>query len=170
MIFHSRKKNGYSLVEMIIYVTILSVFTWTIINTVLSLSESYRTLLALRIVDNTGITAMERMTRDIRAASSVDTTNSTLGSNPGVLTLIDTANGVSTTTKFYIASGTLKVDVNSVYDGPLSDAGVTITNLVFRQLTSSTTAAVKIDMTVQGVDGPITETKSYHSTVILGGV
>jgi type II secretory pathway pseudopilin PulG len=167
---YPENNRGYTLVEMAIYVAILAIFSATIVNTILSFSWSYRTLLALRMVDNTGIDAMERVSRDIRSATSVDTGNSTLGTSPGVLTLVATMNGVSTTTKFYLQNGIIKVDVNGTYSGPLSVSGSTITNLVFTKLVNGVSNAVKVDMTVQGVVGPITKVKTYHTTVILRGV
>ena len=161
--------DGYTLVEMLIYVAILSIFSITIVSSILSFSQSYRNLLALRMVDNTAIDAMERMTRDIRSASSVVLASSTLGVSPGVLTLISTANGFSTTTKFYIENSLLKVDVNNTYLGPLSVSGSSVTNLVFTKITSPISSAVKIDMAVQGTVGSIIKTKTYHDTVILRG-
>lgn len=169
MIPCAKKERGYSLVEMLVYVSLLSLFSLTIIHTILSFTQSYRTVLALRLVDNTGIDAMERITRDIRAASVIDTSNSTFGSSPGVLALVATANAVSTTTKFYIQGGVLKVEVNGAYSGPLSVAGSAITSLTFTSLSSGASSAVRVDMTVRGTVGPVTQTKTYHDTVILRG-
>ena len=163
------KNSGYSLVEMIIYVAILSAISAIVVNMLLSLTGSYRTISALRIAEHSGIDSMERMTRDIRGATSVDTGNSTLNSSPGVLTLISTINFVSTTTKFYVQNGVLKVDINGSYFGPLTLSNTLVTNLVFRLLNSGTSNAVKIDLTVQGTVGATTKTKTYHSTVILRG-
>ena len=165
-----KAKSGYTLVETIIYVGILSIVYFLIVSTLISFNSSYRNVVALRIVDNSAIDAMERMTRDIRLASIIDTGNSTLGTSPGVLTLIATSGGVSTTTKFYVQSGVLKVDVNGSYYGPLTLASATVTSLTFRRLSTTTSEAVKIDMIISGVTGPVTKTKSYHSTIILRGV
>jgi prepilin-type N-terminal cleavage/methylation domain-containing protein len=163
------KKRGFSLVEMLIYVSILSIFTVAMVSVILSFTQSYRTLLALRNVDNTAIDAMERMSRDIRNASSIDTANSTLGSNPGVLTLVSTSGSLSTTTKFYLQGGVLKMDVNGSYYGPLSVGGSSVTKLIFTKLSSSISSAVKIDLTITSTVGPIIKTKQYHATVMLKG-
>ena len=161
--------RGYSLVEMVIYVAILSVISLLAINTILSFGPSYHTLLAYRSAENSGVLSMERMSRDIRSATSVDTANSTLGTSPGVLTLVATSNNVSTTTKFYVQNSVLKVDINGTYFGPLSEASSSITSLIFRVLSGNTSSAVKVDMTVQGKAGAITEVKTYHATIILRG-
>ncbi len=163
-------RRGFSMIEMIVYIAVLAMTFAIVINTVISFASSYREITALRATEYSATAALERMTREIRAASSVDMTNSILNSNPGTLTLIKTVNGVSTTTKFYVASSTLKVDINNVYSGPLTASNAAVTSLVFTVLTSGNSTAVKIDMTVVGRSNSVTKTKNYHSTIILKGI
>lgn len=170
MAIKNRHKNsGYSLVEMIIYVALLSLISFIVINTMLSFSQSYRTLQALRMVEHSGVDSMERMIRDIRAATSVDLGNSTLGSSPGVLTLNSTVSGTSKTTKFYIQNGVLRIDVNGAYFGPLTLSSVTVTNLIFNRISTANSSAIVVSMTVTTTVASVTETKTYHTTVILRG-
>lgn len=163
------KTRGYSLIEMVIYVSLLTIIFVASINMLLSFSQSYRTLSALRVAEHSGVDSMERMTRDIRSATSVDSGNSTLGISPGVLTLTATSNGVSTTTKFYVQNGVLKVDVNGAYFGPLTLSSASTTSLIFRLISNGNSDAVRIDMTVLGTVGNITKSKNYHSTIVLQG-
>ncbi len=160
-------KKGYTLVEMVIYVSVMSIVTLLIVNTVLTFSKSYKEINALRIVDGSAIDSMERISREVRGSVSVDTVNSTLGSNPGVLTLIQSSGSQSTTTKFYVESGTLKVDVNGVYSGPLTGTGIVVDSLVFSKIDSNVTSAIKIDMTITGTYALTSKTKIYHTTVLL---
>ncbi len=161
--------KGYSLVEMIIYLAILSIVSVLILNTLLSFTESYRTLAVLRVVEHSGIDSMERMTRDIRSAYGVDLPNSTFGTSPGVLTLNSTISGASKTTKFYVQNGTLKVDVNGAYFGPLTSANTTVTNLVFDKISNTNSTAIRITLTVSGTVSGTTKVKTYHDTIILRG-
>ncbi len=154
---------------MLVYVGILSLVSLIVINMLFSYTKTYQTLGALRVAENSGLDSMERMTRDIRGATSVDSSNSTLGTSPGVLTLTSTSGGVSTTTKFYVQSGILKVDINGTYSGPLTISNASTTSLTFRLLTNSVSNAVKIDMTVQAAVGSVVKAKNYHSTIILRG-
>src|SRR5262245_58236976 len=94
--------KGFSLVEMLIYISILSIISILIFNIITTFSKTYRDVLALRLIDHSAVDVMERLTRDIRGGTQVDLINSTLGSNPGVLTIITTSGSVSTTTKFYL--------------------------------------------------------------------
>ena len=155
--------------EMLVYVGILVIISLLLINTVFTFSQSYRGLSALRLAEHSGIDSMERMTRDIRQASSVDSSHSTFGGTAGVLTLVSTSGGFSTTTKFYLSNSILKVDVNGVYFGPLSLSSSTVTALTFTLLSSAVSDGVKVDMTVQSTSGVMTKIKKYHSTIILKG-
>ena len=168
--FNVKTKSGYSLVEMLIYVAILTIVSILVVNTILSFTRSYRDLEALRVVEHSGIDSMERMTRDIRAATGVDIGNSVFNTSPGVLTIVTTANSVSTTTKFYLDNGVLKVDINGTLSGPLTLTSASITNLTFRRLVSGISEAVKIDMTIQATVGNTTKVRTYHSTIMLTGL
>lgn len=163
-------KKGFSLVEMIVYVVILSIISMVIINMMVSITQTYRTVVAIRIAEHSGIDSMERMTREIRGAVTVDEGASVLGTNPGTLSLVTTANSVSTTTRFYVDSGVLKVDINGVYFGPLTLANTAVTNLTFNLLDNGVTEAVKIDMTIEGTVGESVKSKTFHSTIILRGL
>ena len=162
--------KGYSLVEMVIYIAILSIVSILVINTVLSFTKGYRDVMALRMIDHSSIDVMERMTRDIRSATQIDNGNSVFGTNPGVLVLVSTVNGVSTVTKFYLEKGIIKLDINGSYFGPLTLSNTTVNSLVFTKLDSGISSAVKIDMTVSSTAGGVTKTKTYHSTIVLRGI
>jgi type II secretory pathway pseudopilin PulG len=169
-LLHFFHNKGYSLVEMVIYVSILSIISVVGMNSVLSFATSYRDTLALRVVDNSAIDSLERITRDIRSATSINSLNSTFGTSPGVLSLTTTSNGVSTTTRFYLDSGVLKVDVNGVYSGPLTPVGAEVTSLVFTKMDSDNSSLVKIDMNISGTVGPTIKSKTYHSSVVMKGL
>ncbi len=161
----SLKNSGFSLVETIIYVAILAIISVVMINMLLSFTQTYKTIVALRAAEHSAVGSMERITREIRSASGVDTGNSTLGTSPGVLTLTS----IATTTKFYASSGVLQMDVNGTFFGPLTLSNATVNNLVFRLLDNGVSQAVKIDLTITGTVGTVTKTKTYHSTIILRG-
>lgn len=156
-------RGGFSLIEMLVYVSLLALIFLFIVNMILSYTTSYHELLALRATENSGVNSMERMTRDIRAAKTATVSGATL-------TLITpTINSVSTTSYYYLYNGALNVDINNASTGPLTVSGATVINLTFTGLTSSNSSAVKIDMTIQGVSENFTATKKYHSTIILKG-
>jgi len=167
MIKKNLVKNGYTLVEMIIYISLLSIISIAIMSTIISFMRSYKSVQVVRIVDNSGIAVMERITREIRGASNIDTLNSDFVSNPGYLTLITGSSG--NTTKFYVQDGVVKVDVNGTYIGPITQSNTSVTGLKFTLLDNGISKAIKTDLTIQGTVGQVTETKIFHSTIILRG-
>ncbi len=165
---HSQYNSGYTLVEMIIYVALLAIISVLMVSTLISFTKSYRTLAALRITDDTAISAMERMTRDARAATAIDSVHSLFGTASGILTLIASSSvNTATTTKFYLQNGLVKMDVNGAYYGPLTASNASTTALTFTKLSTSISGAIKIDMTVSATVGTSTKIKTYHDTIIL---
>jgi prepilin-type N-terminal cleavage/methylation domain-containing protein len=166
--FHKKTSNGFSLIEMLIYVSILAIVLLLVVQTALSFTGSFRNLQVLRAVDRSAYNSLERMTRDIRNADAVNLTQSYLGASPGILVLTQTSGSNSTTTRFYVQNQVINVDVNGISIGPLMVARTAVTSLVFTQI-AGTSTAVKIDMTLTASSGPVIRTKSFHSTVILKG-
>jgi prepilin-type N-terminal cleavage/methylation domain-containing protein len=164
---HPRTQHGFSLIEMLVYIALLSTIFVVVVATLLSFTTGYRVLAAHRIVEHSAMSSLERLTRDLRGATSIDMGNSTFGTSPGILTLITNQNGNATTTKYYVQNNTLKLDVNGTYFGPLTTAKVTVSNLTYTLLTGSTTSAVKIDMTLTSTNGQAVQTRTYHTTVVL---
>lgn len=152
-------KKGVSLIEMLVYVSLISVIFLLIVRTVLSFTGSYRQLAANRELEHTALNVLERITREVRNASSISVSS-------GALTVVQTNNSLSTTTRFYRDGNVVKVDVNGTYSGPLSVTRGPVTSLTFIIATSSGPDAVKIDMTTQGISGPVVRTKNFHITII----
>jgi len=153
---------------MLVYVGVLSLMFLVLLQTVISYIGSYKELLTRRAIQHSALTAMERITREIRAAADI-TPQSVLGTNPGILSLTKTEGGSTVVTKFYLQNGILVMDSNGVPFGPLMRSNASVSNLVFSGLTTGDTKAVKIDMTIQATVGTVTRSKIFHTTVVLKG-
>ena len=156
-------KKGTSLIEFLVYITVLTTLLLMIMAVVFGVLRSYDRLIVSRHLSSSGSIALERMVREIRSASSVNQAQSTLSANPGHLVLIAGA----TTTDFSVSNGALVVKQNSILEGPLTTASTTVTNLIFRLITTPFSSAVKIEMTLQAQSGSITQSAKYFDTVVL---
>ena len=115
--------------------------------------------------------AIERMVREIRQASSVDTGVSSFGVNPGVLLLNSTdATGNPKSVKFSVVNDVISITENNILTGGITSGLTKITNLTFTKLTSLVGTAIKIDLTVQDTHGSTTTTASFHDTAVMRGV
>ncbi len=91
-------KTGVSLVEMLVYIALLTSVTTLVVNGLVTMSKSYTDLRLSKNITTSATTALSRMVYEIRQAQSVDATQSTFVTNPGQLTLNTTpASGVPTT-------------------------------------------------------------------------
>ena len=151
---------------MVIYISILSVISITIVSTIVSFSQSYKTIKVLGAIDNSAINTMEKMTSEIRKSASVSSINSDFVSDPGFLTLVATSSNM---TKFYVQNNIIQMDSGGSYFGPITSSDTKVTGLKFTLLKWGNSYAVKIDMTVNGTSGIISKTKTFHSTTVLRG-
>ncbi len=149
---------------MIIYVTILSIIAVVLVNTVLSFTGSYRELQTRRMVDRTAMDVLERFSRTVRASTSIDLASSVLGSNPGALVVVETRGAISTTTRFYLDGGVVRMDVNGVYFGPLSLESSVVESLVFRINNSGDSNAVRVEMSISASMGTVVSEKNFFLT------
>jgi len=159
---NSKYHKGFTLLEMVIYIAILTLIAVVVVNTVLSLAVSFNSLRATRDINNAAMVSLERMGRDIRGATGIDTGGSSFGSHPGTLLLIGAIE-----TEFYLDDGVIKVREDDVEAGALTREAATTTNLVFYHISASPYSGIRIEMTLESTRGTITKTKSFSSFVAL---
>lgn len=160
-----RTTKGFSLLEMLVYVTILSITAVVVVNTLLVLANSYGTLRVSQRINSSAMAALERMSRDIRSGESVDTLNSTFDVHPGRLTL----QAGATTTEFYLDGDVLKVRENGVDVGSLTTKDTTVSSLIFRYVFIGASKAIRVELTLTDSRKEISKTENFYSFVVLRG-
>ncbi len=169
MKFISKKNRGISLVEMIMYIALLAVITVVVIDMMVSISVSYRTVKTTRDMENSAMTSMGRMETEIRDASSIDIPNSIFNTTSSVLSL-NVENGTSTATstiRFYLTGGQIEIDQNSASSGPLTLPSVTVSSLIFRNISTGYSSGVKIELTMTATTSANLMTKKFYDTAII---
>ncbi len=158
------------MIEMLAYIFILTLLVAVVIYTLITMNNLYRSIKSSAGIEATAHVALERMVREIRGASSVDIAQSTLNSSPGQITLntVDD-NGATTTIQFFLTGQTSRIKEAGIDIGPLSSAGARVTSLTFRRIATSTSEAVKIEMTVESGQGQSYRSSSFYSTAVLRG-
>ena len=123
-----------------------------------------------RDINDSSAKVMERMTRDIRGARSIDLANSTFGSDPGRLTLATiSASGTPMTVEYFMSGNALHVRENGVDKGSLLSSQTSISGVLLNYINSGTTIAVKIDLHVTASRGSVSETDHFYNTIIMRG-
>ncbi|MFA5997241.1 MAG: prepilin-type N-terminal cleavage/methylation domain-containing protein [Candidatus Paceibacterota bacterium] len=164
------RTRAFTLVEMIIYAAIFSFISIVAVNGVIVSMKSFYNIRLSQNINQSATVAMDRMAYEIRNAYNIDSTNSTLGTSPGRLTLLtEDANGNSTTVEFYVIANQLNMRVGGVDQGPLLVKTSILTNLIFLPITTPNSKAVKIEMTAQDSRQDATKTAKYYDTIVLRG-
>lgn len=147
-----RSAKGFTLIETMIYLVIISSFLATVVFFGVKIVESSdRARVQSEVQQNLRV-GMERMVREIRTADNLNAGSSIFGSSPGILSIThDTAGNDPTI--FDLSGGALRITqgLNGPYN--LTSDDVTVTNLVFTNLSRGTrTEIVRIEMTVEYVN------------------
>ncbi|MDE2217995.1 MAG: hypothetical protein KGJ58_00880 [Patescibacteria group bacterium] len=156
--------------EMIIYAAILAVLTIVTVNATFSSIKSFAEFRVDRDLNSSAASLMERMTREIRAAHSIDLTQSSLGVNPGRLTLLTKdLSGADTTVEFYVENGTLKIKEGGATMGALTSSSTAVTNFIVRSLSNPKSSAVKSELRLTAARGGISKSGNFYTTIVLRG-
>ena len=166
MIKNLKKNNGYSLIETIVYTALLVMLVGAITFGTKILLDAYKRTKTIRQIEVAALDSMDRMTREIRNADSVDGANSAYNASPGVLQLI--SGGGATTTKFYISGQKLFIDENGSSIGTLTNTGIKVSSLVFRHIQATSSEAIKVELTLTSSSTPVISKNFYDSAVVRG--
>ena len=158
------------MIEILIYIALFAVFSVVVTKSFINTAASFSQIRANRVLSANGFTIMERISRDIREAESVDSGSSTLESSPGILKLNSTdSSDDPKTVRFYISAGDLKLEENGLLVGNVSSTDVTINSLIFRSITTSAGSAIKVELTLDYAKGNTNKTVNFSNTIILRG-
>lgn len=153
-------KKGYTLIELLVYLAILAVFSVFIVNSILIIMKNYNAYSVSRYVNFSATVAIERLTREIRGSSDVDG-SSVLGAHPGYLVL--------DAVEFFVSNNQLMIDKNGQGAVVLTPSNLEVTNLVFATSTNPNSQVVKIEMTLTGRRGNYEKSENFYSTIVLRG-
>ena len=165
-----RTQSGFSLLEMVVYIALFSTLSLTVTNSMIQTVRGFNYLRASRDVDTASVLIMERLTLDIKNATSVDVGNSTFGATPGRLTLnVTNASGTPMTVEYYVLSNNLRIKEAGVDVGSLMSSAARIESLKFFSINTGGTSGVKIELQLKSTRGVATANDNFYNTAMLRG-
>lgn len=159
-----RKKNsGFSLIEMLFYISLFAIVSLILVKATLTMISAFRDTQVTADINQTN-QVLERMAREIRQANSVNTISSTSlklnsedsSGNPRTITF--TQNGTN-----------LELRENDVLTGNLNPTNLAVTSLSFTQITTAHSAAIRVLMTVKSNRYGSTRTEDFNDTLVMRG-
>lgn len=166
----SHSSRGYTLVEMLVYVAILSFLMVVLIGSIVVIINSFTRVRVVRAVAEVGGGALERIVREIRQASAITTAGSAFDSSPGVLQLATTdSNGDDTAIVFALSGNDLTIQEGVNATSTLLGGPVYVSSLIFRQLSTTTASGVKIELSLADERLPGMSPITFYTTAVLRG-
>lgn len=139
------KKNGFTLVELLVYMTIFSVFIVLLTNTFVTILDAKLESESISSVEQDGNTILNRLTYDISHASAI-TTPASLGQQTNMLLV--TVNGIDYT---YSLSGNNLIITSGGQSNQLNGYNTAISNLSFQRIGNvGHNPTVKLSFTITG--------------------
>lgn len=166
MKFFSNTTRGYSLIELVIYIALFVTISLVVMQSLIAITKTYAAARTYRTLQQNGELVIERLTREIRQASSISPAGSVLGSSPGVLALGgEEADATPYTLSVGVTNGVVTLTKN-VTATPLSSDEVSVDELIFWHVDTLTEDAVRIQLTLSTTRIPIVSS-TFNATVIL---
>ena len=135
--------KGFTLIEMLLYVAICSIILISLVTFLSFLLNAGVKNQTIAEVEQNGLQVTQFMTQIIRNAKSITTPS--LATSSSTLS-IKTVSTTTDPTLFYVASGTLRIKEGSGSGIPLTSGKVTVSSLVFKNTSASSTDGGSIDI------------------------
>lgn len=160
-------RKGFSLLEMIIYISILSFMLALIVEVVLSVTRSERIIKSARSVENSAVVTLERIGREVRGGEAIDVAQSVFGTHPGVLVVETVDESGTHESEFYLSDGRVMLRIDGVESGALTEEGARATELKFYRLSDGTAEAIRTELTLESGTSTYYRKEKFYSANAL---
>lgn len=161
-----KRKKGFSIIEIIIYLSIFGTLSIFVINSFIVSISSFNKVLLNHSLAEAAVSSMDRISREIRQAGSIDiayTTSELLQINS-----FDSS-GNDVLIKIVKEGNALNFYRNNIFIGNLLDEDVSVDSLNFRRIETSSGEAVKIEISLYSKKGKNEKIENFYNTIILRG-
>lgn len=160
---HHSQQSGFSLIEMLVYLSILVMVSAVAVSSLLSYSDILAKQKVNRLLTEEASVVLESLIYSIRNADAVNTGGSTLEDPDGVLAL-DNSGGTDT---FEKDVDTVTFTESGEPTILLLSPSVTVSDLTFYHFTTGNTELVRFSLTIQATANGQTATETFYGGSVL---
>lgn len=158
--------RGFSIIEILIYLAIFGALSVFIINSFIVSVSSFNNISINHSLAEAGISSLDRISREIRQAVSVDVFNST--SEVLQLNSLDDS-GNPIIVKIAKEGSSLNIYKNNILLGNSFDEDIVVQNINFRRIDTVYGEAIKFEITVSSSRGRQNKTINFYNSIVLRG-
>jgi len=167
-LFFLKRNKGFSIAEIVVYVAIVTVVLFSIINIVVIFSRSNNQATIYSNIKNSAIFGLEKIIKETRLSTSIDFNESVFNSLDGILVLNSKdENGLIEAIKFYLDEGLIKMDLNGNYLDTITYSDTKISSLIFVPISTGNSQAVKIEINFGSESTGLSKDETFYSTAVL---
>lgn len=156
---HKDLSKGFSLVEMLVYMAVLSMILILVVASLVFVMNSIKEIQASKAIENSAIVSLERISREIRNAVSVET----LSSDILILESKD-----DNSFQFSVENGVLVLTEDGASKGPLTSSEAEVSNLNFFIIDGGAgQEAVRVEVTIEAGVGDHQKERTFYNTTVL---
>lgn len=163
--FKLKFNKGFSLIEIMIYLAIFTAVSILVINSFIIIISTFAKIKSNHDLVNSGSNSLERISREIRQAKSIDIT-SVFDSDSSSLKLVDPD---GTTVVFDKNIDDLRISKNGTNIGNLFVNNVSLNKLIFKRIVTTNSEAIKIEIELQDTNDKTNKIEKFYDTVVLRG-
>lgn len=164
--FQKNKKyteRGYSLVEVLFYVSLFAILILAVINSLVTMTKAFREVSIQTDLTNSHF-ILERISRETRRAFGINTISA---NNLKLNTKDDIGN--NETVHFVFTGFNLQFFKNDVFIGNLNNTNIEVTAVSFIEITTTVGKAIKISISVRSTKDVFSRVENFYDTVVLRG-
>ena len=156
------QQKGFTLIETLIYVACFTLILVALTDITLSVNKIYAHVRTLSTLQNSAITSLQNISRDVRAASQIQS----ISTNPAHFVLISKDGG---TQEYYVESGSLYVKKNNTQIISLTDSSVQVSDFKAYLVLAGSSTALTAKLSLQVFNGGATTTENFQLTDLMVG-
>jgi len=161
---HAGKQGGYSLIELIVYLALFSALSITFIYSLLVSMKTYTAAQGYRSVQNNAELALERITREIRGASSISGTACPTGASTLSVSGTDASN-TPYSVSFGFSNSAVTLSTNGGSATAVTTSEVVVNSATFCTYAAGDKTAVRTTLSLSPVRNTSTEYAFYSTTL-----
>src|SRR3989344_6143447 len=160
---------GYSLVEVIVYASVLVLVLGVIINSVVSLVNTDRHYESSRRIQADALSAMSRILSDARQSLFINDAESVFGSDNGVLSLTLLGDAQTPETVRYYLDGNNVYRYSASGSGYVTSSTTRAVGLRFQNISTGRSRAVRVQLSLEAGEGGYVKSSVFYDSALLRG-
>jgi hypothetical protein len=160
------RRAGFSLIEMLIYVAIVSATGVFMVGLVISFARTFALASVTDDINESAMASLERVTKEVQAAGGINEAASTFSESGELVLETENVDGTPVSRRFYLDAGRLMLQDDAGTPLALTRDRIDVTTFYLEHLTSPHSEGVRITLVLEGSRGTITQQESFRTAAL----